>query len=150
MRFRAPLKRKWFYPFVLCGLILVGAVLVDIAFVHPSTLFGGPESLPEVLGWLLMFTLAFIGTVLLSWNVWTSCVDIGDAGVRWKEGADERFMPWETISSLTLEGKTLGLVDRASGKSHRLPFASRKIYTALTKQLKPLTPAEEEILFPRG
>jgi hypothetical protein len=139
---------KWFYPFILCGLIL--ALYLFSAFVlHAPE--ARPKNREDVSGLLSVLGLLVLGLWCcagISWMVWTSYIDLGEAGIRWKEGKESVFMKWEEIASLSQEGPAIALVERGSGKVKALPFVTRKLYSALTRRLKPLSPAQEELLFP--
>ena len=145
MRFRPPLKSKWFYPFVLCGMILLAYGLIRLK---------APADLPPRMLAAPFYFIVFLGLgscicISVSWTVWTSRVDVDDIGIRWKRGKDVVSMRWEQIESLALHGINLSLIERGSGKQVDLPFSSRKLYDALTVRLKPLSPDEEAILFPK-
>lgn len=147
MTFRPPLKTKWIYPVVLCALASL-AYLVNRLKVFDFAVLGIPYG--RVPAYFMGF-LAFAawGCVMLSWTVWTARVEVDDWGVRWKEGKRTGSRKWEDISSLGLHGINIALVDRASKELVPLPFSSRKLYEALRARMKPLSPADEAILFPR-
>jgi hypothetical protein len=118
------LSQKWFYPFILCGLVALGYGVI---------LFGiegglkGWDRLSDAFQGLVFVGLGIWVCVMISWTTWTDRVDVGDQGVRWKDGKDKGFLRWEDVSSLVLDGTSLGPVQRNSGKSVKLPFAGRKL-----------------------
>jgi hypothetical protein len=150
MRFRPPLKQKWFYPFILCGFVALAYGVITFASQSPKQGRRDPGDWIGVFQLLLFVGVGSWVCIMVSWTVWTDRVDVDDQGIRWKDGTSEGFLKWEEISSLSLEGISVGLVERGSAKSRRLPFVTRKLYAHLAARLKPLTPAEEEILFPSG
>ena len=148
MRYRAPLKSKWFYPPALCGLAALTYGVFRLKLIGAV-----PEGLPRRDAPLLFLgLLAFgVGSCLVgSWKAWTARVDVEDAGVRWKYGLNSGFKRWDQISSLALHGVDLALVDRASGRRCPLPILSRELYEALKDRLKPLSSEDEEVLFPEA
>jgi len=149
MRFRPPLRNKWFYPFVLCGLLLFGYCTVTTIPIA-QCLFGRSDSdMLLDIAWVILFVaFACWVCVMVSWTIWTSQIDVDDRGVRWRSGKEEGSMSWEEIGSLVLDGTTIGLVEKASAKIRPLPFVSRPLYKELSRRLNPLKPGEEEILFP--
>ncbi len=146
MTFRAPMRRKWFHPFILCGLAAVAYAVIRIDLASNRK----PDEDPSF-GFSALMGVVCVGTffcILISGSIWRQRVDVDDRGVRWKEGSDETDLKWEDIACLVQVGKNLGFVERKSARVVSLPFASRKLYAALTRRLGPLQPAEEEILFP--
>lgn len=146
MRFRASPAKKWFYPPLLCGLVSLGILLARVA--APAT--WNPKEYAGIAVWFFILAVAFFYVFLHSWVAWGSWVEVDETGVRWKEGAaPEQTLRWEEIRNLTLEGKTIGLMERSSTGARALPFVTRKLYEALKARLRPLPPSEEETLFPR-
>jgi hypothetical protein len=144
MRFRPPLKNKWFYPFLLCGCVVAAYLVLD----YGHGIYRHVDHLGGLAMVLVLIALTFWVCAGRSWGVWTSRVDVDDIGVRWKEGTLEQSLKWDEIARLAQDGTALALVERASAVNRRLPFVSRPLYAALTARLKPLSDAEEQILFP--
>src|SRR5689334_13836489 len=125
MRFRPPLKTKWFYPFVLCGFFALAYGVIRLG-VMKHIVHGVPVSGAPVY-FLGLLTFGAWVCIMISWSVWTARVDVDDAGVRWEHGKMRGFRRWEEISSLALHGISIALVERASGNRIPLPFTSRKL-----------------------
>jgi hypothetical protein len=148
MRFRPPLKSTWFYPFCLCGLAALAYGVFRLKLIGAV-----PAGLPRRDAPALFLALLALGAgycIVASWKAWTARVDVDDAGVRWKYGANSGFKRWDEISSLSLHGVDIALVDRGSGMRFPLPMVSRELYEALKARLKPLSSEDEKVLFPEA
>jgi len=147
MRFRPPLKVKWLYPVVLSGLVALGYGVIRLRMLGNRDFSGVPYEGAPV--YFLILVAVGVGVCIkVSWTAWTACIDLDDAGVRWDDGKSSGSKKWEEISSLALHGINIALVDRASGVRVPLPFSSRKLYDALKAKVRPLSEADEKILFP--
>jgi len=143
MTYRPPMKQKWFYPVILIILVVMGYGVVSVK--APPDMAPMMRSGPVRI--LILLGLVTSSWTIASWTLWTARVEVDDAGVRWKKGKDSGFLAWQQISSLSVHGINLALIERGSGGRTPLPFASRELYEALKSRLNSLSPEEEEILF---
>src|SRR5262245_21602090 len=109
MTYRRPASQKGCFPFILCGIIAFGAMLLWFGSHTPG------RNRAIVFG-LTSLAVVFGIVVKVSLMVSTSAIDVDDAGIRWKEGEMSGSFRWDEISALTLEGASVGLLEKASGR----------------------------------
>src|ERR1041384_3115560 len=99
MRFRPPLKVKWLYPFVLCGLVALGYGVIRLRMVGNKDFAGMPYGSAPVY-FLILVALGVGLCIKVSWAAWTACIDVDEVGVRWNYGTNSGSKKWEDVSSL--------------------------------------------------
>ncbi|HEX7901489.1 MAG TPA: hypothetical protein VF950_27265 [Planctomycetota bacterium] len=122
MTFRPRNSERWSYPLVICFLLLL---MVPFLYMRAGRGLG-----------CLGFLLCLVGLIVAaSLKTWASVVRLDEHGLRWSGNGTGGFMEWNAIQSMDYDRTqrilVVGLVERATGRFHPLPFMTSDLYQAL-------------------